>query len=73
MINQGKIIIDKDNIKLIADLKKAIAKEGSRQRDESGKLEKDFDFINSIEYALYPFRTLIYNDEIPILEFENML
>lgn len=60
-IDNGVIIMDENNIKLIANLKKSQIKEGQEKRDESGVREKDYDEINSLEYMLYFMRAVIYN------------
>lgn len=60
-ISNGFYIIDDKNIVLIKQLKQSIIQEGSVKRDESGKLEKEYDNINSAEYALYPFRMFVHN------------
>lgn len=69
-IDQGLLIIDKKNIKLINDLKKVVAKEDSDKRDESGVREKDMDHINSLEYALFPYRMEVFS-QIPTIIFEK--
>lgn len=61
LIDGGHMIIDEKNTRLIDDMKKSVIKEGFDKRDESGKREKDYDFINSFEYALYPFRAFAYS------------
>ncbi len=49
----GCYVIDENNVALLSMMKKSKIKEGSTKRDESGKLEKDYDEINSMEYGLY--------------------
>lgn len=59
-IDNGKYKIDKENIPLINNMAKATRKEGALERDESSTKEKNYDEINSFEYALYPFRGMAY-------------
>ena len=61
-IDSGYLLMDYRNLGLIKDLKKAISKEGRIQRDESGNKAKDYDRINSMEYAAYFLRAELYND-----------
>ena len=64
-IDFGYIIMDKNNLGLIKDLKKSVSKEGHKQRDETGKKAKDYDRINSMEYAAYYLRGEIQQDYLP--------
>lgn len=64
-IDSGYLIIDESNTKLIRDLKKSRIKHNSKQRDEDGAASLDMDRINSMEYALYPFRRALLRDMPP--------
>lgn len=71
-IDSGKFYIDEDNTDLINDLKKSIIKEGSKKRDESGRREKDYDKINSLEYGFYPMRAVAYNVNVPAIKWKDV-
>lgn len=45
-------MIDESNKKLIVNLKRSTASTGQEKRNESGKLEANYDEINSAEYML---------------------
>lgn len=64
-INAGFIVFDKKNGALLDELRKSVKQEGTDQRDESGSLHKNYDRINSLEYAIYPLHhhlnTYLYN------------
>lgn len=55
-INSGFIMIDEKNEQLIREIKMSVLASGSDKRDESSTLNKNYDRINSLEYAIYPFR-----------------
>ncbi|MCS5736373.1 UNVERIFIED_CONTAM: hypothetical protein RF648_17615 [Kocuria sp. CPCC 205274] len=65
------IIIDQANTQLMSDLRKSFIAEGQTQRNEKGRFEKDYDFINSWEYALYFIRAIVHNVK-PYEEFGTM-
>lgn len=71
-IDSGKLYVDRANDILISDLKKSIIKEGSKKRDESGRREKDYDKINSLEYGFYPMRAVAYNVNVPALKWKDV-
>lgn len=54
-INSGFIMIDDKNRQLLTELKRSVLTKSSDKRDESGGLNKYYDRINSMEYAIYPF------------------
>lgn len=54
-MNSGFIMIDEKNKDLLLELKRSILTKSSDKRDESGGLNKYYDRINSMEYAIYPF------------------
>ena len=60
LFNRSLIVIDKQNKILIDNFLKSIMKDGSIKRDESSTREKLYDRINSAEYAIYPFRNIIW-------------
>lgn len=59
-LTRGFLFIDESNRELLRTMKSSYIKEGTKKRDESGKNEKEYDYINSFEYAYYP---LIYIPE----------
>lgn len=60
-IGSGFICFHPDLIQLKKDMAKSVRKIGQEQRDESGKLEENYDRINRIEYGIFPFRNFLYN------------
>lgn len=60
-INMGCLMIDEENVMLLEQMKKSKIKEGSIQRDESGKNEKMYDYINSMEYSLWYVRSVLFS------------
>lgn len=59
-INSGFIVIDEKNEVLINEINKSVLSNGQDKRDESSTLNKLYDRINSMEYAIYPFHHWLY-------------
>lgn len=55
-LTRGFLFMDKENTDLYRTMKASYIKEGDKKRDEKGKNEKEYDYINSFEYAFYPLR-----------------
>lgn len=64
-IERGVLMFDEKNARLMSDMKKSIIKTGTNKRDETGKREKDYDYINSMEYGVYYHREGIVSINIP--------
>lgn len=64
---KGFIMIDESNRELIRTMTTSYIKEGQKKRDESGRNEKEYDWINSFEYGYYPMYYIpVKNDFKPI-------
>lgn len=59
-IDKEFIIFDKNNETLFKHLRLSVKQEGKKKRDESKANEKNYDFINSLEYAIFPFKNKLY-------------
>lgn len=59
------IMFDGNNERLFLEMKTSVQKEDENKRDEKGILEK-IDFLNSFEYAIYPYRVLIHTPNLVI-------
>lgn len=72
-LTRGFLYIDMYCGELLRTMKSSYIKEGSKKRDESGKNEKEYDYINSFEYAYYPLMFIPERQDFKPIPFEEIL
>ena len=62
-IDSSNFYMDERNTELLQEIESSYKKLGQEKRDESGSAEKHYDYLNSMEYSVYPFAEALERKE----------